>query len=56
MLIAPNLVFEAELFNRERFKFGKIIVKTDVVNKSNKVYNLEFNWTNCGNVVGKCCG
>jgi hypothetical protein len=33
-----------------------VIVKTDVVQKSNKVYKMEFVWPNCGNIVGKCCG
>jgi len=50
------LRFEADLENTKVPSPGKIVVRTDVVQKSNKVYNLEFVWPNCGNVVGKCCG
>lgn len=55
-MIAQQLRFEADLENTRVPQPGKIIVKTDVVQKSNKVYKFEFVWPNCGNVVGKCCG
>lgn len=56
LMIAPQLRYEAELENTRVPQPGKIVVKTDVVQKSNKVYKFEFVWPNCGNVVGKCCG
>ena len=56
LMVAKQLKFEGDLVNTQKLNPGKIIVKTDVVQKSNKVYKMEFIWPNCGNVVGKCCG
>ena len=50
MMGAKDQTLQSDLFCGRKINRGKIIIRTEAVQASNKVYNLNFIWNGCGNI------